>query len=71
MGYKDAGDLRRHYPSFYWQNVHRYVKDALRYLALTQLGKQMIANLYAHVFLVEHANLEGGPAIHDLVSEKP
>jgi hypothetical protein len=37
--------------------VHRYIQDGLRYLHVTQDGKQWIANLYAHVFAVEHHEL--------------
>ena len=51
LGYKHPGDLRRNYPKFYWSSVYPYVKDALRYLSLTQYGKQIIANLYSHVFV--------------------
>src|SRR5262245_60260760 len=54
LGYRDPGDLRKNYPRFYWQAVHRYIKDALGYLSLTLQGKQIVANLYAHVFVVEH-----------------
>ena len=31
-----------------------YIRDGLRYLSLTQQGKQIIANLYSNVFVVEH-----------------
>jgi hypothetical protein len=34
--------------------VFPYIKEALRYLELTLEGKQIIANLYANVFVVEH-----------------
>jgi hypothetical protein len=34
--------------------VYPYITDALRYLELTLEGKQIIANLYANVFVVEH-----------------
>lgn len=61
LGYRDPGDLRRNYPKFYWQSVHKYVKDALRYLSLSQEGKQIIANLYAHVFVVEHDHESAEP----------
>jgi hypothetical protein len=61
LGYQHPGDLRRNYPKFYWNGVYPYVKDALGYLSLTQLGKQIRANLYANVFVVEH---EGGPSAH-------
>ncbi len=60
LGYKDPGDLRKNYPGFYWKSIHRYVKDALRYLTLTQLGKQIIAQLYSHVFVVEHDMIDSG-----------
>jgi hypothetical protein len=54
LGYRHPGDLRKNYAKFYWQGVHPYVRDALRYLALTQQGKQITANLYSNVFVVEH-----------------
>ncbi|HKJ26670.1 MAG TPA: hypothetical protein VJ965_03445 [Anaerolineales bacterium] len=56
LGYKVPADLRRDYAGFFWNVVNPYIKDALRYLRLTQEGKQWIANLYAHVFTAEHAN---------------
>ena len=37
-----------------------YIGDALRYLRVTQDGKQWIANLYAHVFSEEHRGAFGG-----------
>lgn len=54
LGYRHPGDLRKNYPKFYWHGVFPYVKDALDYLRLTQQGKQIIANLYSNVFVVEH-----------------
>lgn len=54
LGYQHPGDVRRNYSRFYWQGVYPYVQDALRYLSLTQEGKQIIANLYSNVFVVEH-----------------
>jgi len=54
LGYRHPGDLRQNYPKFYWNGVYPYVKDGLRYLELTQQGKQVIANLYSNVFVVEH-----------------
>lgn len=54
LGYKNPGDLRNGYPKFYWYGVFPYVKDALKYLDLTQQGKQIVANLYSNVFVVEH-----------------
>lgn len=54
LGYRHPGDLLRNYPRFYWECVHPYIQDALRYLSLTQQGQQVTASLYANVFTVEH-----------------
>jgi hypothetical protein len=57
LGYKTPDDLRNAYPAFYWNVVNRYIQDGLRHLRVTQEGKQWIANLYSHVFAVEHHEL--------------
>ncbi|GAB1539303.1 metal-dependent phosphohydrolase [Scytonema sp. NUACC21] len=54
LGYQNPADLRKNYAKFYWNVVYQYIQDALRYLSLTQQGKQIIANLYSNVFVVEH-----------------
>ena len=54
LGYQSPDDLRAAYPAFFWKAVRPYIGDALRYLSVTQEGKQWIANLYAHVFSAEH-----------------
>ncbi|MEW6493481.1 MAG: Npun_R2479 family HD domain-containing metalloprotein [Cyanobacteriota bacterium] len=54
FGYRNPGDLRKNYPSFYWNVVFPYIEQALRYLELSLCGKQIVANLYANVFRVEH-----------------
>ncbi|MBW4513150.1 MAG: metal-dependent phosphohydrolase [Scytonematopsis contorta HA4267-MV1] len=54
LGYKNPADLRKNYAKFYWNGVYPYIQDGLRYLSLTQQGKQIIANLYSNVFVVEH-----------------
>jgi hypothetical protein len=58
LGYEHPGDLRRGYSKFYWNGVYPYIQDALRYLSLTQEGKQITANLYSNVFVVEHEKQE-------------
>ena len=57
LGFKTPHDLREDYPTFFWNVVSRYIQDGLRYLRASQEGKQWIANLYAHVFAVEHHTL--------------
>lgn len=54
LGYQTPADLHKNYPTFYWNTVNRYIKDGLKYLRVTQEGRQWIANLYSHVFSVEH-----------------
>lgn len=54
LGFKGPDDLRADYPAFFWKTVTPYIGDALRHLQVTQEGKQWIANLYAHVFSLEH-----------------
>ena len=53
--------MRKNYAKFFWNDVSPYIQDALRYLRVTQEGKQWIANLYAHVFEIEHCD---NPVIH-------
>jgi hypothetical protein len=55
LGFTSPDDLRHDYPAFFWQVAHRYIQDGLRYLHVTQAGKQWIATLYAQVFTVAHA----------------
>ncbi len=54
LGYQTPGDLRRNNAKFYWEVVNQYIQEALRYLRVTQDGKQWIANLQANVFGSEH-----------------
>jgi len=53
LGYKSPAELRKGYPRFFRTAVAPYIGDALRYLRLTQRGKQWVASLYAHVFSEE------------------
>jgi hypothetical protein len=54
LGYKNPGDLQANYPAFFWKVVTPYIQESLRYLRVTETGKQWMANLYAHVFAMEH-----------------
>ncbi len=55
IGYGSPGDMRNNYAKFYWNVVRPYIQDALRYLRITQEGKQWISHLHSHVFTIEHA----------------
>jgi len=54
LGYQTSADLRAAYPAFFWNMVGPYIGGGLRYLRMTQNGKQWVANLYAHIFAEEH-----------------
>ena len=47
--------------SFFWKMVRPYIGDALRYLQISQEGKQWASNLYANVFSMEHRGQTPGP----------
>lgn len=53
MGYVSVTDLRASYPEFYWHIVYPFIQPALRYLAITASGRQVIARLFTNVYLVE------------------
>ena len=55
IGYRNPGDLLDGYPGFYWKGVYPHVQEGIRFLEITQDGKQVLANLYANVFRREHA----------------
>ncbi len=55
-GYQNPGHMRQGYADFYWKVVAGQIQEALRYLRVTQEGRQWIANLHAHVFDSEHHN---------------
>ena len=61
FGYANAAELRAGYPRFFWKMVSPFLDDAIRYLRVTQDGKQWIANLYAQVFAEEHQAPGLGP----------
>lgn len=61
FGYESPADLVDLYPQFFWSRVEPYIGDALGYLELTIEGKQWIANLYSHVFAIEHRRRRLGP----------
>jgi len=54
LGFKTSDDLRDDYPTFFWSKVTPYIQDGIRYLNITQQGKEWIAHLYSNVFAMEH-----------------
>jgi hypothetical protein len=61
LGYHTPMGLVERYPEFFWSRVEPYIGPALRYLELTVEGKQWVAQLYNHVYQVEHRTSTLGP----------
>jgi len=61
LGYESPMDLVEKYPEFFWSQVQPYIGPALRFLEQTIDGKQWVAQLYNHVFQVEHRASYLGP----------
>ncbi|MGB0562547.1 MAG: Npun_R2479 family HD domain-containing metalloprotein [Spirulinaceae cyanobacterium] len=58
LGYTRSADLRAGFPQFYWTVVHPYVQEGLTFLKKTQTGKQIVANLYANISIVEYEQFQ-------------
>jgi len=61
LGYDSPIDLIEQYPEFFWSQVQPLIGTALRYLEQTVEGKQWVAQLFNHVFQVEHRTRYLGP----------
>jgi len=61
LGYTSPMDLVEQYPEFFWSQVQPVIGTALRYLEQTIEGKQWVAQLYNHIFQVEHRASYLGP----------
>ena len=55
LAYESPADVVDLYPQFYWNNVSRHVQTAIRYLSVTESGRQWIANLYSNIYRAERA----------------
>jgi hypothetical protein len=62
LGYASPADLADHYPGFFWSKVEPFLADGIHALNMTVEGRQWLANLYAHVCVIEHDRLSMGPS---------
>jgi hypothetical protein len=62
LGYTNPADLADHYPRFFWSKVEPFISPAVHALRMTAQGRQWLANLYAHVCIIEHGRLAVGPS---------
>jgi hypothetical protein len=67
LGYGSPADVVDLYPQFYWENASQHVQCAIRYLSVTESGRQWIANLYSNIYRAEraigHALPSGAPKL--------
>jgi hypothetical protein len=60
-GYLSPADLVDKYPAFFWNSVSMYLGEGIKYLNMTDSGRQWIANLHNHVLCAEHSRYLMGP----------
>ncbi len=56
FGYRNPGEMRKKYPSFFSSTIEPYIHDALPFLRITQEGQQWIASLYGNVLVAKQGN---------------
>ena len=72
LGYDNPMDLKKSYPSFFYNYVQPHIAQASEYLSLTASGRQWNSNLNFHVFFEEHRAIlssQGLELLH-VISEK-
>jgi len=61
LGYGTPADVADHYPRFFWSKVEPFLGDAVNALNMTAEGRLWLANLYSHVWVIEHGRRTMGP----------
>ncbi|WP_395712988.1 metal-dependent phosphohydrolase [Reyranella sp.] len=61
LGYTTPADTADHYPQFFWSKVEPFLGEAVHALNMTAEGRSWLANLYAHVCVIEHGRRAMGP----------
>jgi hypothetical protein len=61
LGYATPADVADKYPAFFWSKVEPFLGDAVHALNMTTEGRQWLANLYAHICVIEHGRRAMGP----------
>jgi hypothetical protein len=61
LGYSSPRDLTDKFPAFFWNSVSMHLDEGMKYLNMTEAGRQWIANLHHHVFCAEHDHHLMGP----------
>jgi hypothetical protein len=61
LGYVTPADVADHYPRFFWSKVEPFLGEAVHALNMTAEGRLWLANLYSHVWVIEHGRRAMGP----------
>jgi len=61
LGYATPADVADHYPRFFWSKVEPFLGEAVHALNMTAEGRLWLANLYSHVWVIEHGRRAMGP----------
>ena len=61
LGYATPADVADHYPRFFWSKVEPFLGAGIQALNMTAEGRIWLANLYSHVFVIEHGRRAMGP----------
>ncbi|MEM9227598.1 MAG: metal-dependent phosphohydrolase [Verrucomicrobiota bacterium] len=67
FGYETPLQMRGKFAHFFWNSISPYIQDGLRYLRVTQEGREWSASLYAQVFTVEHTEDKGTSSIFPML----
>lgn len=55
LGYSSPGDLKKNYPSLFWQKIHPCISTSMPFLEATQNGQSMLSLCFANIFTLEHS----------------
>lgn len=58
LGYKTPLEFRNNYDKLFWTVLHPIVADGIALLKMTDQGREWLANMYAHVLMVEHDEVD-------------
>ncbi|MDB5565501.1 MAG: metal-dependent phosphohydrolase [Tardiphaga sp.] len=61
LGYSSPADVIDKYPAFFWNCVSMHLDDGIKYLNMTDSGRQWIANVHHHILCAERAQRLMGP----------
>jgi len=71
LGYSTPADVADHYPHFFWSKVEPFLGEAVDALNMTSEGRLWLANLYSHVFVIEHGRRGMGPNSAQAATQSP